>query len=258
VDWAQGYGFQMWRGRHNSVRLDGLGGQLVILLPDQDAVIVFTANAEQSKQKEMDLAWDYLLPAMKDVRSLPADEASNRALAARLASLQLPVPSSPAANAALVSKITGHTFQFDPNRLGIDSVSFTFGEQGAGELVVTRSGSRAAVKMGNGFWQASNINVNNLLRPTTPSKSRDANYLVPGTPYRVAATFAWSAPNTLAVTTRFVEESIGAETILFNFAEEAGTFRVSIDQPQAGGGPGGPAGQTQNAVTGRMVTTGRP
>ncbi|MEO7190113.1 MAG: serine hydrolase [Vicinamibacterales bacterium] len=258
TDWAQGYGYQMWRGRHNSSRLDGLGGQLVLLLPDEDAVVVLTANAEQSKQKQVNLVWDYLLPAMKAAGSLPADAAGNRTLGERLTSLKLSVPSGEAANAALASKITGQTFQLDSNRLGIDAVSFTFGQSGVGELVMTRSGSPASVKMGNGSWMASTINVNSLLRPSAPSKSRDASYLVPGTPYRVAASFAWSAPNTLAVTTRFVEESIGSETVLYKFSEEAGTVRLSIEEPRAAGAAGGPGGQTQAPLTGKMVATARP
>ena len=71
-DWFQGYCYQMWRGRHNSVRLDGMAGQFVILLPDQDAVVILTANA-QNTQKEMDLVWDYLLPAIKSESQLPDD-----------------------------------------------------------------------------------------------------------------------------------------------------------------------------------------
>jgi CubicO group peptidase (beta-lactamase class C family) len=258
ADWAQGYGYQMWRGRHNSVRLDGLGGQFVLLLPDKDALVVLTANAAASTQKQLDLVWDHLLPAMKDVRSLPEDEASTRRVRERLASLKVSAPAGAAANGGLTSKIAGHKFQLDRNRLGIESVSFTFGEDAVGELVVARSDSQASVKMGNGSWVVGNLNVNSLLRSSTPSKSRDANYLVPGTPYRVAASFAWTAPNTLAVTARFVEESIGAETVLYKFSEEAGTVHLSIEEQRAGGFPGGPGAQNQALLTGKMVTTVRP
>ncbi|MDR1524768.1 MAG: ChbG/HpnK family deacetylase, partial [Tannerella sp.] len=43
-DWLQGYGYQMWRCRHNAVRADGAAGQYIIILPEKDAVIVATAN----------------------------------------------------------------------------------------------------------------------------------------------------------------------------------------------------------------------
>ncbi len=63
-DWLQGYGYQMWRCRHNGVRADGAYGQYIIILPDKDAVIVATANASDM-QAEINLMWQYLLPAMK-------------------------------------------------------------------------------------------------------------------------------------------------------------------------------------------------
>jgi CubicO group peptidase (beta-lactamase class C family) len=257
-DGAQGYGYQMWRGRHNSVRLDGLGGQIVLLLPDKDALVVFTANDGQSTKKPLDLVWDHLLPAMQDGGALPADDTRNSTLRERLASLEIRAAASAAANPALASKITGRTFQLDSNPLGIESVSFTFGEHGGGELVVARSGSRTSVKMGHGSWVTNTLNVNSLLRPSTPSKSRDASYLVPGTPYRVAASFAWSAPDTLVVTTRFVEESIGPATALYKFSDDAGTVRLSIEEQRAAGSPGGPGGQAPARLTGTMLVTGRP
>ena len=43
-DWLQGYGYQMWRCRHNAYRADGANGQYILVLPDKDAVIAVTAN----------------------------------------------------------------------------------------------------------------------------------------------------------------------------------------------------------------------
>ena len=40
----QGYGYQFWRGRHNSYRGDGANGQYCLVLPDQDAVIATTSG----------------------------------------------------------------------------------------------------------------------------------------------------------------------------------------------------------------------
>ena len=60
----QGYGYQIWRCRHNAFRADGAHGQFIIVLPEKDAVIVTTANADDM-QAEINLIWEYLLPAMK-------------------------------------------------------------------------------------------------------------------------------------------------------------------------------------------------
>ena len=61
-DWLQGYGYQMWRGRHNDFRADGANGQYILILPEKDAVIVTTAHVPRLGQ--LDLIWEYLLPAL--------------------------------------------------------------------------------------------------------------------------------------------------------------------------------------------------
>ena len=62
-DWLQGYGYQMWRCRHNAFRADGANGQYILILPEKDAVIVTTAHI-QDMQEELNLIWDHLLPAL--------------------------------------------------------------------------------------------------------------------------------------------------------------------------------------------------
>lgn len=62
-DWIQGYGYQMWRSRHNAFRADGAQGQFIIIIPDKNAVIVTTAKIDDM-QAEIDLIWKYLLPAL--------------------------------------------------------------------------------------------------------------------------------------------------------------------------------------------------
>lgn len=63
-DWIQGYGYQIWRCRHNAYRADGANGQFIIVLPDKDAVIVTTAHINDM-QAEINLIWKHLLKGMK-------------------------------------------------------------------------------------------------------------------------------------------------------------------------------------------------
>jgi len=63
-DWVQGYGYQMWRCRHNGVRADGAFGQYIIILPDLDAVVAMTARVG-NMQKEINMVWDIILPALE-------------------------------------------------------------------------------------------------------------------------------------------------------------------------------------------------
>ena len=62
-DWTQGYGYQMWRCRHNAFRADGANGQYIIVIPDKNAVVVTTA-AIQDMQAEINLIWDHILPVL--------------------------------------------------------------------------------------------------------------------------------------------------------------------------------------------------
>lgn len=61
-DWALGYGYQFWLGRHG-YRGDGAYGQFLLVLPEQDAVVVLTSQAA-SMQAVLELVWEHLLPAL--------------------------------------------------------------------------------------------------------------------------------------------------------------------------------------------------
>ncbi|HCP12803.1 MAG TPA: 6-aminohexanoate hydrolase, partial [Planctomycetaceae bacterium] len=77
-DWDQGYGFQFWRCRHGAFRGDGKDGQFCVVLPEQDAVVVLTANTSDM-QKELNVVWDRLLPAFAG-QALPVDGESEARL----------------------------------------------------------------------------------------------------------------------------------------------------------------------------------
>ncbi len=87
-DWDQGYGFQFWRCRHGAYRGDGAFGQFCIVLPEQDAVIVITADTKDM-QAELNVVWDHLLPAFT-TKALPANAEEEARLKATLADLKVP------------------------------------------------------------------------------------------------------------------------------------------------------------------------
>lgn len=87
-DWRQGYGYQLWRSRHG-YRADGAFGQLALVLPQVDAVVVLTAETEQA-QTLLNAVWTHLLPAL----TKPGTPADDGRLAGRLATLALSVASA--------------------------------------------------------------------------------------------------------------------------------------------------------------------
>jgi CubicO group peptidase (beta-lactamase class C family) len=66
VDWQQGYGFQFWMCEHDAYRGDGAFGQLCVIVPAADAVMVCTAQSGDM-QDEINLFWDHLLPGATSV-----------------------------------------------------------------------------------------------------------------------------------------------------------------------------------------------
>ena len=60
-DWRQGYGYQVWMNTHEGFRADGALGQMILILPSKNAVVVTTAQLS-NQQREMDFVWKYLYP----------------------------------------------------------------------------------------------------------------------------------------------------------------------------------------------------
>jgi len=61
--WASGYGYQFWQNTKSfgGFRADGMRGQFIIVLPDQEVVIVMTSDLEEM-HIPMDAVRDHLLP----------------------------------------------------------------------------------------------------------------------------------------------------------------------------------------------------
>lgn len=63
-DWLQGYGYHIWRSRHNAFSAYGFHGQLIVVLPDKNTVLVTTAKIGDM-QGALNLIWKYILPSLK-------------------------------------------------------------------------------------------------------------------------------------------------------------------------------------------------
>lgn len=62
-DWGVGYGCQFWMCTHGAYRADGAHGQLLIVLPDKEAVIAINSE-ENNIQGIMDTVWSELYPQL--------------------------------------------------------------------------------------------------------------------------------------------------------------------------------------------------
>jgi len=65
-DWSQGYGYQLWRGQHNTYRADGRFGQYCIVIPDVNAVFALQSDSVEDMQAILNCVWEFILPQLSD------------------------------------------------------------------------------------------------------------------------------------------------------------------------------------------------
>jgi hypothetical protein len=113
----------------------GRGGQYVVVFPALDALAVMTGGGAYGPSDVTDL----LVPALVDpTKALPANPAGMDKLTETLASLRAapdpqPVPPLPATAAA----ISGTTYAFEPNPLGLDTLRLSFDGSAEARLELT-------------------------------------------------------------------------------------------------------------------------
>ena len=215
-DWEQGYGYQFWRGRNNSYRADGLGGQFIIVLPEKDAVVVLTSAATNT-QEELNLVWDHLFPAMQD-KSLPENKKSSAELANRITALSS-LKTSSSSTSALLKRISGKRIEVVPNEAGIKALSISMKNADA-KIQIDRGDGKYEITAGLDDWKFSQTKLNTLAGAPRSTQSF---------PIQVASKYSWTDGNTFELTARFVEESIRSEVWILQFEEVGGEIKVHIE-----------------------------
>lgn len=61
--WSQGYAYQMWNCPDGAVRMHGANGQLGIIFPDKNAVVVVTSHVNNEKRL-LDAIWENIYPLL--------------------------------------------------------------------------------------------------------------------------------------------------------------------------------------------------
>ncbi len=161
TDGSQGYGYQFWRCQApGAYRADGAFGQMCIVLPEQDAVLVVT-NGIESGQSVLDLVWEHLLPALpREGAALPIggihDDAAE--LRTALAGLELPHPVGTAFS-VVAGRVSGQRYTLEANDLGLEAVTLSFGTGRAGAALLTLNfaGVDFALECGSGEWIESRL-----------------------------------------------------------------------------------------------------
>jgi hypothetical protein len=139
-----GYGYQFWMSRHG-YRADGAFGQLCLVVPSHDLVVVVTGAIPQG-EAVLDPLWECLLPGIDDGGSAPEDEV----LAERMRRLSLaPVPGSAVPDRCVKARLDASA---EDSALP-DGTTVIVEPVDRGWLL--RLGSSLDVEVGHGEWRES-------------------------------------------------------------------------------------------------------
>lgn len=186
-DWAQGYGYQFWRCRHNVYRGDGAFGQFCIVMDDYDAVVAITSGGDDM-QATMNLVWDILLPAFGE-KALPEDAETHKKLTEKLASLEF-LPLSGEKTSPLAADIADQVYTIDKNPLTVETVRLHFDDSGC--VVQIKSGTgQHTLNCGWSTWEYGGVAAFNEFWDPTPKN--------------VVCSAAWTDQDTLTVRARLYE-----------------------------------------------------
>lgn len=210
-DWTVGYGYQFWRGRHNSYRGDGAFGQFCIVMPEQDAVLAITSGL-RDMQGVLDKVWEHLLPAMGP-EPLPADAVAYGELRDTLANLSLPLPAG-SSSSPRAEQWWDKTYHLERNDLKLERVAIRMGDHRA-TLIVRDDRGEHAVPIGDGIW----------LKGTADLRSHGEE--------SVAAGGAWTVDDVYELRFCCTESEFCS---VFRFHYTSGDLRLEVE-PNASWGP---------------------
>ena len=209
----QGYGYQIWRGEHNNFVLYGMGGQLMICLPDYDMVCVTCADTQGmggGNQFIYNSFYETILPAMDAYASgcypMPLAEGGVTAydrLQEQLATLQIEPVSKVTVHVdpsmTCQSWVNGKTYHFTENIHGYTDGALHFDADGtSGYFTYTYAGNDCRIAFGTTQLKTGILNVHDLF------------YDASGT---------WTAPDTFFLKCHIIDTAVGSISMEFVFGD---------------------------------------
>jgi CubicO group peptidase (beta-lactamase class C family) len=195
-NWVQGYGYQIWRCTNNAYRADGANGQLIVVMPEQDAVVVITENTGDAQQV-MRLVFDHLLPVMVEGEYAARDEDTEE-LQTMLSALAIPDPFRTEEDLE-IPRNASRSYDLEPNDSGLEGVSFAFDEEGNCSMTLS-SATPYTFSFGADAWMYGETDKNG---PYFLVQRRNPAGL---SPFAVAGYGSWTAKDELCLRLLYIED----------------------------------------------------
>lgn len=193
---AQGYGYLFWRNQHGGYVCYGMGGQLIIFLPDYDFICVTTADTQGiagGNQIIYDALYEEILPWLSE-KELPPDAQVSDTYRDSLHSLHLMPLVSKAAITPASYLLKNAQYRVADNSAGFETIGISFQKNtgaadASGILSFTWKGHHNSISFGFGKLHYGRFPI------------YDMNY---------AASGLWVTPNTLYIKAHIIDSSLGS------------------------------------------------
>lgn len=202
---ACGYGYQFWRNQKNGYTCYGMGGQLIIILPDYDLVCVTTADTQGiggGNQTIYDALYEEILPFLSDT-PVPVQEEEYATLQKQLKTLKI-FPVKGNSSSPLAQDISNIMFYAEKNSMGFSRLQLTFSprisspseKDSSGTLSFTLKGIEYSLPFGIGQLVSSSFPIYD---------------------FNCAASGAWLTDNTFYIKVHIMDSSVGSVHFQFCF-----------------------------------------
>lgn len=129
---GDGYGYQWWVDDSGMYEAQGYAGQRIIVLPEKDMVVVFTAGLREQELDDLDTLVDYfIVPAADSSVPRPENSEGLALLESRIQALANPEPEPVPPLPETAQSVSGRRYVLEDNILGWQSFSLEFQEQEA-------------------------------------------------------------------------------------------------------------------------------
>jgi CubicO group peptidase (beta-lactamase class C family) len=204
-----GYGYQIWRLKHNGFSFRGMASQLAFCFPDKDFVFACMADTQGAGPTGTGIEsafWEELWGELAD-GPLPEDPESQAALQRTIDRLTI-LPQRGEPTSAFTQKIDGRWYRLHDNPMGIARTRFQFrGDEGVWEYANAAGEHRLSFGLGK------------QISGTFPQPGYSGDRI--GTPggrnYACLASAAWVEPHKLNVLVYITDNYLGTLKMTFAF-----------------------------------------
>ena len=202
-----GYGYLIWRTRHNSFFFNGMGCQLAVMCPEKNMILIYNGDNQGNTNAKTVIVDGFFEMIYDRVSDSPYEEYAGE-----------PIPeyelyylkgnySSP-----LTSRINGKKFVLANNSMNIKELTLRFGKE-SGSMTYTNATGEKTMNFGIG---------KNIFEKFPEDGYSDlvGSVAAPGNKYDCASSAIFPAENELLIRTQIIDKYFGNLAIMMSFKDD--------------------------------------